>query len=236
MKTATVIIPTIGNLTVKEAIASVTAQTIEVNSHVFVDGPRIIDPWLLEEATYITELAECTGKVGEENFWGHRSYSASPHLTNSDYVLFLDDDNWYEPNHVESLVELCERNDLHFAFSRRKIVDPDGKYICDDNCESLGFIPVWNDLVRGFHVDTSAYCFRRDFLIKTSHFWHGGYAQDRKFFAIASGLKNVRYGTTNQATLNYRLGSTETSASENFFLKGNDRMRGFDFSKERINV
>lgn len=244
MKSATVIIPTISDTTVRKAIGSVTYQTYpDVASHVFIDGPEI-DGFYLQEATHITELGENTGKVGEQRFWGHRIYAASPHLTNADYVFFLDDDNWYKDNHVETLIELCERENLDFAYSLRNIFDPKGKFICKDRCESLGTIPVWNDPRRGYHVDTSAYCFKRDFLIGTSWLWHGGYAQDRKFFervrntvVTENGLpRKVRHGTTGQFTLNYRLGSTETSASESFFTAGNQAMPADFVTKEMINV
>lgn len=235
-KTATAIIPTIGSDTLKEAIISVDNQTVLTDAHVVVDGPRVIDEFDLEEATFVTRLGENTGKVGENKFWGHRIYSMSPHMTNADYVLFLDDDNTYMPDHVETLIDLCERHNLHFSFSRRHIIHRDTSLVCEDRCESLGFVPVWNTPARGFHVDTSSYCFRRSFLMQVAQYWHYGYAADRRFFEIARSLNGVRYGTTNRPTLNYRLGSSNDSAAPNFFLEGNKVMQGIDLSEERTNV
>lgn len=239
-KRAAVVIPTIGHPTLTQARDSVNAQSYSgvVYPYVFTDGPLYsIDLSFLDfgPPIAVTYLGDPTGKVGEEKYWGHRIYAASAHLVNADYVFFLDDDNWYDREHVESLIDLCERKDLHFAFSRRKIISADNTVLCEDRCESLGFVPVCNDPSRGYHVDTSSYCFRRDFLIQVGHFWHGGYAQDRKFFNRARTLSGVRYGTTNLPTLNYRLGSTETSASPDFFIEGNKRMQGVTF-QERTNV
>jgi predicted glycosyltransferase involved in capsule biosynthesis len=47
--------------------------------------------------------------TGGNGFYGHRILAAYPHLVNHDYILFLDDDNWWDENHVESLVSLCEK-------------------------------------------------------------------------------------------------------------------------------
>jgi glycosyltransferase involved in cell wall biosynthesis len=242
-KTATVVIPTIGYRaggkdTITQAIDSVIEQSYQrVRPHVFLDGPDADYQYRLGSTNIpVTRLSENTGRVGAERYWGHRIYAASAHLVNSDYVLFLDDDNWYEPYHVESLIELCERKDLHFAFSLRNIYGAEDKFLCKDRCESLGMHAVWGEPIRGYHVDTSAYCFRRDFLIQFGSYWHGGYAQDRKFFNTVRAIEGIRYGTTGLFTLNYRLGSTETSAVPDFFKFGNEKTKGWFESREETNA
>ena len=104
-KPVTVITPTIGSPKLLDAITSVLNQTYKCNHVIVVDGRdyanqvlNIIDPRLVN----IVVSPENTGKTGG-NFYGHRIYAAYPHLINSDYILFLDEDNWYEPNHVETL-------------------------------------------------------------------------------------------------------------------------------------
>jgi hypothetical protein len=245
MKSAVVIIPTIGGDTLPTAAKSVDAQSYGLTySHIFADSQETDCREVAEYyGNFSTFLGERTGKVGDQRFWGHRVYAASPHLVNQDYVFFLDDDNWYESDHVASLVALCERHKLDFAYSYRNIVDKEGKFICEDRCESLGLIPVWDQTARGYHVDTSAYCFKRDFLIGVSYLWHDGYAADRKFFARVRDVmvtengveRKVRHGTTGKFTLNYRLGSTDTSANASFFKVGNQTMR-FRHPVEQINV
>lgn len=60
---------------------------------------------------------------------------------------FLDADNWFEPNHVSSLVAAINNTKAHVAFSGRKIVLPDGTPVPGRDPED----------VSGAHVDTSAY-------------------------------------------------------------------------------
>lgn len=60
---------------------------------------------------------------------------------------FLDADNWFEPNHVSSLVAAIEATQAHVAFSGRKIVLPDGTPVPGRDPEDAS----------NAHVDTSAY-------------------------------------------------------------------------------
>lgn len=221
MKSVVVITPTIGLKSLRKAIDSVAAQTYQKVRHlVVVDGEdyfgdTIFNPDLDDVKADFEILRTNTGKNG---FYGHRIYAAFSHLVNEDYVFFLDEDNWYESAHVEHLVDTLQNND--FAFSLRNIYDENENFLFQDNCESLGKWPIWcskND----YMVDTSAYAFDREFLIKVAHFWHYGYGGDRRFFNIVRGGNGIRYDTSGQYTLNYRLGSSSTSASPQFFEAGN---------------
>jgi glycosyltransferase involved in cell wall biosynthesis len=243
-KSAVVVIPTIGGDTLEDAIDSVLAQTYKnVSVLVVVDGYANWNRtggrtyrWIEDKRVRFTYLHDSTGKVGDQRFWGHRIYAASPHITNEDYVFFLDDDNWYQPDHVESLIDLCERQSLHCAFSMRNIYKADKTFYCEDRCESLGFHFVWGDHKRGCHVDTSSWCFNRQALIAMSVHWHGGYAQDRLFLDAMKRYPNIRWGTTGKFTLNYRLGSTDTSPAEGFFQLGNQVAQKTIRIEERTNV
>lgn len=231
--TVAVITPTTGDKRCLDAIRSVWRQDYQVNHIIVVDGPSYIeDFWdnVREEVDSsfvqidnykrtVIELPWNTGRVGQDKYWGHRIFAGLSHLVNEDIVLFLDDDNTFAENHVSSQVNNIVNNKLEFSYSLRNICDSDGKFLFQDNCESLGKWPVWNG--NHFHMDTSAYAFRRDFLIGVAHLWHGGYAQDRKFFNAVRNLSGVPHDTTGKYTLNYNLGSTETSASVEFFKQGN---------------
>lgn len=230
-----VITPTTGNKRCLNAIRSVWRQDYPVHHVVVVDGrshsydyfdnvERHAETAFVGRADSdyhrtVIEIPWNTGNVNGDKFWGHRIFAGLSHLVNEDIVLFLDDDNSFEENHVSSQVENIETNNLDFGYSLRNICDVDGKFLLQDNCESLGGWPVWNG--NHFHMDTSAYAFRRDFLINVAHFWHGGYAQDRKFFNNVRCLSGIPHKTTGKYTLNYCLGSTETSASLEFFKQGN---------------
>lgn len=229
-KTVTVITPTIGSPKVLDAILSVKNQTYAYIDHlIVVDGPEhennfnhhfTYDYDLLQHIT-LTKSPFNTGGVGD-GFYGHRIYAAYPHLINTDYIFFLDEDNWYAPDHVESLVKVLETND--FAYSLRKIYDENKNYLCDDNCESLGQWPIYFTAGKEEHflIDTSSFAFRREFLIKVSQFWHHGWGGDRNFFYAVKD--HCIWDTNGKHTLCYRLDGNPNSVTADFFEKGNESM------------
>lgn len=213
-KSAVVITPTIANTTLVQAIESVEKQTYKNLQHlVVVDGrehfQKVLNmPIPISDGSrlIITSTPFNTGGGG----WnGQRIYAAYPHLLNHDYILFLDEDNWWDENHVRSLVDLCEEKNLDFSYSLRKVYEK-GEYLADDCCEAIGRWPiVWfPDNQKQYLVDTSAYCFRREFLIKVSNMWHNGiWGEDRRFFMAVKDFAN--YDTTGLHTLNYNLPDME---------------------------
>lgn len=228
-KPVTVITPTIGSPKLKDAIESVKNQTYKCKHVVVVDGP---EKWQNAVDVCGISMAYSDGvtfvaapeNTGANGFNGQRIYAAYPHLINSDYILFLDEDNWYEPNHVASLVETIEKNNLDFAYSLRKIHSKDGKYECNDECESLGKWEIF--LSRKSHhgpqhlVDTSAYCFKRDFIKKTCHLWHSGaWGEDRRYFYFVKD--QAKFDTSGKYTLCYRLDGNPNSVTKEFFEIGN---------------
>lgn len=225
-KPVTVITPTIGSPKLLDAITSVLNQTYKCNHVVVADGKEytqkvldIIDPRLVN----VVSSPENTGKVGDQSFYGHRIYAAYPHLVNSDYILFLDEDNWYEPDHVESLINTIEEKKLDFAYSLRKIFDLKKKYLLDDNCESLGrweiFMSRHSQYGKQYLIDTSSFCFTRDFIQKTCHMWHAGWGGDRQYFYAVKDRS--KYDTNGKHTLCYRLDGNPNSVTKEFFEAGN---------------
>ena len=232
-KPVTVITPTIGSPKLKDAIESVAAQTYgNVRHLVIIDGPEYKEV-LHKNVQYpetvmfnkldMVTLPYNTGKVGEQSFYGHRIYATYPHLINSDYILFLDEDNWYQPDHVASLVETIETQNLDFAYSLRQIYNTNKEYLCDDNCESLGKWEIYmsRNSPHGKHylIDTSSFCFKREFIKKTCHYWHWGWGGDRHFFY--SVKDTAKYHTNGKHTLCYRLDGNPNSVNDQFFKTGN---------------
>jgi glycosyltransferase involved in cell wall biosynthesis len=228
-KTVTVITPTTGSVKLEDAVESVKNQTYEHVQHlIIVDGPKAADNLAenipmrpsanLNLSSYV--LHENTGANG---FYGHRIYAAFPHLINSDYIFFLDEDNWYEPNHVETLVKTLEEGN-DFAYSLRKIYDPEKNYLCEDNCESLGKWPIYFTHEKPeYLIDTSSFAFRREFLIRVCQFWHHGWGGDRHFFYNVKDF--AKYDTSGKHTLCYRLDGNPKSVNEEFFIRGNESQR-----------
>lgn len=225
---AIVITPTTGDLKLAKAINSVKNQTYKNLKHlVVVDGEKFRGQY---ENNFKNEEHENLNTVflsdntGGGGWYGHRIYAGFGHLVNEDVVLFLDQDNWYEPDHVESLVNLIYEKNLGFTYSLRNIYDKNGEFMCQDNCENLGKWPVWNST--HYLIDTSAYAFRREFLIRVSSIWHQGYAADRIFLnSVLKYFENNIFETSGKYTLNYQLDGNPTSASPDFFTIGNQKMK-----------
>jgi hypothetical protein len=116
-----------------------------------------------------------------------------------------------------------ESKNLDFSFSLRKIYSPEGKYITDDNCESLGKWPIFmsrrSPYGEQFLIDTSSFCFKREFIQKTCHFWHSGWGGDRRYFY--SVKQHAKYDTNGKHTLCYRLDGNTNSVTKEFFETGN---------------
>jgi len=221
-KSAVVIIPTTGEDTLIDAINSVIYQTYDAKALVVVDGihyhqrtAELLYPFMDIDANI--EVVYLRSNVGANGFYGHRIYAAFSHLVNEDYVFFLDQDNWFEPDHVLECVQACERYNLPWSYSLRNICDQAGNFICEDNCESLGKFKGWTG---NYHIDTNCYCLRREVAVAVSSAWHGGYGQDRVFYnTLNQHFPNYQY--TGNHSVNYRLGGNPGSVQKEFFLHGN---------------
>lgn len=221
-----VITPTIGEKNLVQAIESVKKQTYRNIEHlIVVDGPEFLEQ-ARKYVPYTVQLAVNPQNTGGGGFYGHRIFAAYPHLVNQDYIAFLDADNWWEPNHIASLVEIIERLRLDWAYSLRKVYVNDD-YLADDCCESIGRWPIFfsPDDNPQHLVDTSSYMFKREFLIQVCQHWHSGWGGDRRFFHIITKLMgHENYDTTGLHTLNYRLPDMQKAygGDMEFFERGNE--------------
>ena len=218
MKVA-VVTPTIASDLLEQCVSSVDNQTYKDLTHyIFIDGcqyePKAREILVGSSKTRMIELEENVGK----GWYGHRVYAACSFLVNADIICYLDEDNWYEPNHVEELVKTIQTG-AQWAYSLRKIYDKHGNYICDDNCESLGKWPIYfnND---AYHIDTSSFAVRRDVAVNIGHAWYGQWGADRQFF---SNLKKFfpNFECTGKHSLCYRLDGNANSVTKDFFEDGN---------------
>ena len=218
MKVA-IVTPTIGKSELKDCIASVDKQTYkDITHYVFVDGIEYEQEiWKLTEGATKVKFVRLDENIGK-GWYGHRVYAACSFLVNADIIVYLDEDNWIEPCHVEKLVKKIEEGN-DWAFSLRKIYDKDGNFLCEDNCESLGKWPVYFD-DKVFHIDTSSFAIRRDIAVRIGHAWYGQWGADRQFF---SALKThfPKFDCTNAHTLCYRLDGNPNSVTKEFFDNGN---------------
>ena len=222
MKVA-VVTPTIGSEHLSKCIQSVDEQTYgDLTHYIFVDGQ--------EHEEKVNSIIEGASKVRtirlEENvgkgWYGHRVYAACSFLVNADVIIYLDEDNWFDPCHVEKMVKTLEKGN-DWVYSLRKIYDKEGNYLCEDNCESLGKWPVYfnNDV---FHIDTSSFAVKRDCAVRIGHAWYGQWGADRQFFSNLSKFF-PKFDCTNVHTSCYRLDGNPNSVTKEFFDKGNQTMQ-----------
>jgi Glycosyl transferase family 2 len=217
MKSATIITPTIGTKHLSQCIMSVKNQTVPVKHLIVIDGKEHFNDadWHFQRCGEKTiDYILLVDNVGANGWYGHRIYAAFTYLVNTDYVMYLDEDNWIEPNHIESLMDILNKNKhVDWAFSLRTIVDKEGNFICRDDCESLGKITG--------HVDTSAFFVPTSMAKNYCHAWMAQWGADRRFYGQLSGIPHI---STGLYTLNYRLDSSPTSPKKEFFLEGNDNV------------
>ena len=229
----TVITPTTGMETLAEAIKSVSTQNAE---HIIVvDGIQYAER-AVEIVTdnghpklRIIIVPENTGNPPRHfnpeyngRFYGHRIYAAMANLVNTKYIMFLDEDNWYGPNHVDSMVQLIENNNLDLAYLLRNVVDEEGNFICEDNCDSLGVYPNYKHVPL---VDMNCYCFKTEFLLKIADIFQiPSYNCDRALYrkAVAMCSDYDKFGGTGRHTVNYRV---TKEAQTKWFLDGNKKMQ-----------
>ena len=226
----TVITGAPGDPLLRHCMESVQRQTYSRVEHmVVIDGPAYTEPAQAiiagvagNHPVHVTQLPVNTGK---DRFYGHRIYGAMPFLCRGNYVAYLDEDNWFDPDHVASLIEIIQSKGLRWAYALRKIVGQDGGFLFNDDCESLGKWPIWKT-PNGHMIDTSCFMIRRRLATRFAWVWNrrgqnsGVVPADR---AVSRMLMKhaTAFDTSGLYTVNYRVGSTELSVQQEFFLEGN---------------
>ena len=235
-----VITATRGGRHLEACIRSVQAQTLPgVCHYVVADGKdcaervaSVVKRYSFKKDIRLVVLPLRTGM----NTWnGHRIYGSMPWLIPdwTHYVSFLDDDNTMSPDHLLHLTKLCLDSKASWAFSLRSIHDKDGTFITNDNCESLGSIHHSIVAADDFLVDTSCYLIERSLAIKASPCWdtkarptNGEMEVDRRLCRFL--LSEAPHVASRRYSVQYRVDSTASSVSADFFIKGNSRWK-YDF-------
>lgn len=206
-KSVCVITPTIGEANLKRAVQSVENQTYTNISHLIViDGPEYWEKTLanmsLSNEKSNAYITVCPFNTGKDGMYGHRIFAGYPQFIDTDYIAFLDADNWWESDHIASLVNTIESDpNLDWVHSLRRVYE-NGEFLAHDCCEAIGRWGVqWSQ--DQFLVDTSSYLFKTKWLINTSQLWHWGWGGDRRFFMLVKDHSN--YATSGLHTLNYEL-------------------------------
>jgi len=232
-----VITATIGTRHLRKCIESVQKQTYQNVSHLIVcDGKNYMNDTIqvLNNIKHDKQIdfMIIPWNSGANKFICHKIYASVPHLIHEpSYICFLDEDNYYEPNHIESLINTIQTNNCIWAYSLRNIINPSGNFVCRDMCESLGNLHsswISNNHSPDYLVDTSCYMVPVEILRQFSECWQrparsipeaDRYFYERLSHRYASFKCNMKY------TLNYRVEGREDSVKPDFFLYGNEMMK-----------
>jgi len=219
----TVITPTTGAPCVRQALDSVKNQTYDNIQHlVVVDGQpkgRVI----AKEYPHI-DLVDLPYATGKDQYNGHRIYGAMTYIANGEFLCFLDEDNWYEPNHIETLVDVISKGNK-WAYSLRKIVSQEGEYICNDDCESLG---KWTSVINDKFIDVNCFMIPKAAALGFSPYWYrrARHPQEQpevdRILSPFMMQNSPEFDTNGQYTINYRVASRADSVQTEFFLRGNE--------------
>ena len=221
----TVITPTTGALYLKQALESVKNQTYENIQHLVVVDGQPKGREIAQEYTHI-DLVDLPYPTGKEQYNGHRIYGAMTYIAKGDFFCFLDEDNWYEPNHIESLVNVISKGN-QWAYALRKIVNQEGEYICNDDCESLG---KWESVINDKFIDVNCFMVPKGGAIGFSPYWYrrARHPQEQpEVDRILSPfmMQNFKeFDTNGEYTINYRVASRADSVQAGFFVNGNEMM------------
>ncbi|MDD5087296.1 MAG: glycosyltransferase family 2 protein [bacterium] len=187
------------------AVDSVRRQTFRDFEHVIVkDGcPRkpeceLCRAILSAGEKYRTEDERVRFVALPENKGGFGYYARNWAIEHSDapFIAYLDDDNWWEPEHLETLVAALEPSDAMFAFSGSIVHDQKGRAIHRRISQ------------RPYHtgIDTNELLHRRDLIERFGPWKPPGEIFDHDWELVSRWLKNgATYVTTGRATSNYQL-------------------------------
>lgn len=224
-----------GNPLLVDAVRSIDNQEYDYWHHyLFYDGVISYETFCRQREEYASERRHCAywpSRIGGKGLEGRRLYAAAPSLINEDITIILNEDDWFLPNHIESLVNLIEKDKLDWAYSLRRVYDKQGNFLFNDNCESLGKWPVWHDAYHHM-VETCSYAVKTPIMLNVANVYnYRGFGPDRLQYDFLS--KNYpKFDCTGLYSMCFRLGGNPGSVSREFFERGNDVMKeryGFKF-------
>lgn len=202
-----VVTATTGRRELQQTIDSVAAQTYPCAHYIFVDGVTLSPDIRVPANAKVCALPFKTGANGYKNA---AIVAASAFLVQEDAISWLDDDNWFEPDHIESLVEA--KKNVPYAYSLRQIRKPDGSFVINDDFESIGHF--------GNFIDLNCYLMDRGTAIKIAPFWYKSTGDqmvgDKYVYSVLKQSKLESNGT-GLYTLNYRLTASRDYTPHFFF-------------------
>jgi hypothetical protein len=234
-----VVIPSVLRVEIGDALRSVFAQTIEGRIQVLIGIDVFTQDVAMLDAICESRPPACVVQVFYPGYSTSRWHGGiSPardggalrcilsNLANSPFVAYLDDDNWWHPDHLRLLRQVIGDDD--WAFSHRWFVHPISRRpICVDKWESLG--PgkgIFNERYGGF-VDPNCLMIRKPRCETVFSLWNkplatdpNGMSADRMVFdALRALFRGVDSG---QPTAFYVLAPNDAGHAVRLRLIGPD--------------
>ncbi|MFT3725119.1 MAG: glycosyltransferase [Hyphomonadaceae bacterium] len=176
----------------RACLDSVKAQTIPCRHVLHADGFPI--PYIGE---YDADHIVSSRPHRDNGNFGRGAGAQHAFQQDFEYVAFLDADNWFAPNHCETMVAALERTGAHVAASGRAICTLDGKVMLpfDPTSDGVSF------------ADTSTLMVRRT-LMPLMLLWTAmprqlGPACDQIFW-LAMQTRGIKIATTGLPTMMFR--------------------------------
>lgn len=210
MPSVAVVTATTGRDSLKKTIESVVNQTVKCRHYIFVDGNISFD------ACGPGDWCWLPVKTGGNGIMNGGIVAASAYLVTEDLICWLDDDNTFEPNHIEELIKA--KGDKPYAHSLRKLLNPDGSFYDYDDFESLG-------QYSGF-VDLNCYLMDRGLAVQLAPLWYkttGELMIGDRYIYQALQQNNIPFGESGKYTVNYLLNAKRDLRS--WLFDGNIKSR-----------
>ena len=223
MKTCAVVTVTNGKRQgeLANCIASVKAQTYPCTHYILCD--QDFNKFAELKRLY-PDVLMCywDAKIGGNGYAGQRWLAGAPQLITEDVTFFCNDDDWYSPDHVKSIMDKIDEG-YDWAYSLRSVHDKEGNFLFDDNCEALGELhDTWNIPGHRF-VDWCMWGMKTEYLKQLAILLNRpDPTVDRQFYQAATRIV-PKFASTNKHTFHFRMGGS-CGVQPEFFIEGNKRI------------
>lgn len=230
MLSVAIITVTSGRKELDQSLQAIDDQTYPVHNYVMTDGIVSYEEYWEMVKKYRgpnRDVGYWPGRVNKKtahgNAGGEKLFSAIPNLITEDITIISTDDDWYKPNHVESMINLIQSKGLDWAYCLRSIYSKEGIFLFDDNCESLGEHPIYTG-APGF-AEGGSIAARTEVMCPAYQAYNlNVWGVDRQAYWALRKISPKFLGTGLHTNC-FRLGGNPNSVSREFFERGNAVMR-----------
>ena len=205
----------------EQCVASISSQSYKATHYILCDGDW--DDYMAIRWLYPTlKVCYWDGKIGGNGYAGQRWLAAAPQLITEDVTFFCNDDDWYSPDHVKSIMDKIDEG-YDWAYSLRSVHDKEGNFLFDDNCEALGELhDTWNIPGHRF-VDWCMWGMKTEYLKQLAILLNRpDPTVDRQFYQAATRIV-PKFAATGKHTFHFRMGGS-CGVQPEFFIEGNKRI------------